>query len=175
MTTFLVSDTHFGHENILKFVSTNGERVRPEWDDVNEMNEAMIARWNERVRVDDVVYHLGDFSMNARYLHLAGRLKGRKHLILGNHDHSPISEYLRFFDSVQSCKRLGNLLLTHYPVHPSSIGFGIKGNAHGHTHEKSVDDPRYVNVSVEVIGYRPISIEDVRGRLDYQMSSADGL
>ena len=46
----------------------------------------MLARWNECVAADDIVYHLGDFALasHSRYL---PRLNGRKRLIVGNHDH----------------------------------------------------------------------------------------
>ena len=163
MSTFVTSDTHFGHGNILKFTNTDGSRVRPLWEDVDEMNEEMVRRWNARVRPDDVVWHLGDVSFGKSNFHHASRLNGTKHLILGNHDHEKLSTYLSVFKTVQSCARLGNLLLTHYPVHESSLGFGIIGNVHGHTHARCLRDPRYFNASVEATNYTPVTIEDVRG------------
>ncbi len=56
---FLVSDTHFGHAGVCRFLREDGSKLRP-WDDPSEMDEAMIKRWNERVRPNDKVYHLGE-------------------------------------------------------------------------------------------------------------------
>ncbi|WP_024587580.1 metallophosphoesterase [Aliihoeflea sp. 2WW] len=78
---FYVSDTHFGHEAILGFCN------RP-FSSVKEMDEFMVDRWNSVVRDTDIVYHLGDFSFGCpeRAVAIHRRLKGRKYLILGNHD-----------------------------------------------------------------------------------------
>jgi len=77
---FFTSDTHFWHANIIKFCQ------RP-FADVNEMNEKMIANWNAVVGPDDIIYHLGDFSMAARPVELyVPRLMGSIHLVMGNHD-----------------------------------------------------------------------------------------
>lgn len=56
---YFTADTHFGHENVIRFCD------RP-FSSANEMDEAMIANWNARVRGNDTVYILGDmfFSFN---------------------------------------------------------------------------------------------------------------
>jgi len=51
---FLTSDLHLGHDNIRKYCS------RP-FKTLEEMNETIIRRWNERVKKEDFVYHVGDF------------------------------------------------------------------------------------------------------------------
>jgi calcineurin-like phosphoesterase family protein len=53
------------------------------------MDEAIIARWNERAAPGDLVYHLGDFAVDDHGVYLP-HLKGEKRLILGNHDHSRV-------------------------------------------------------------------------------------
>lgn len=78
---FYTSDLHFGHDNVIRFDK------RP-FADVEEMDQYIITRWNERVSEDDTVYILGDIChRNSRdsswYLK---QLKGHKILILGNHD-----------------------------------------------------------------------------------------
>ncbi len=81
MNTWITSDTHFGHNNIIKFCA------RP-FKDAIEMDEHLILNWNRCVRPDDIVIHLGDFSMSEQALQrVARRLNGRKFLILGNHDY----------------------------------------------------------------------------------------
>lgn len=78
---FFTSDHHFGHANIIKYCD------RP-YDNVNEMNEDLIKRWNGAVGPSDLVYYLGDFSMTLGAVErITPRLNGRKILIAGNHDH----------------------------------------------------------------------------------------
>ncbi len=77
---WFTSDQHYWHENIIKYCN------RP-YANAAEMNESLIANYNQLVKPEDTVYHLGDFSMAFRpvetYVH---RLNGTKHLIAGNHD-----------------------------------------------------------------------------------------
>ena len=83
--TWFVSDTHFGHRNIL---SDRMHRPRP-FASIEEHDERLISRWNDRVRDDDIVYHLGDFAFgggHARARAIFDRLRGRKNLIIGNHE-----------------------------------------------------------------------------------------
>ena len=82
---FYISDTHFGH-GLMLLPEACGRPFR----DTGEMDEAMIARWNAVVGAGDIVYHLGDFAMGlgdeARVRGIFHRLRGRKILVLGNHD-----------------------------------------------------------------------------------------
>lgn len=86
-TKYYTADTHFGHKLMLE------EKVcgRP-FADKKEMDEFLIRSWNDVVRPDDLVYHLGDFAFGlhdeARVRSIFNRLLGRKILILGNHDYS---------------------------------------------------------------------------------------
>lgn len=197
MTTFLVSDTHFGHEaTCTKFTKANGEPLRP-FANAEEMNEALVALWNETVGPDDIVYHLGDVVMSHRHLPIMERLNGRKHLIAGNHD--PISgkkakkfNFNDYFETVGSMKELEGMILTHIPMHTQSLDrWGV--NVHGHLHANEVmyerdtgmgstfhadyeivPDPRYLCVSIEHTDFKPISLEDVRARIaDRQQKYGD--
>lgn len=78
---FFTADTHFGHVNILRYCD------RP-FASVEEMDAALIARWNRRVAPEDTVYHLGDFALGlkARWPEYRRQLNGRIVFILGNHD-----------------------------------------------------------------------------------------
>lgn len=87
MTVWYTSDTHFYHENIIKYCG------RP-FKDVNQMNEIIIRNWNERIQPNDLVYHLGDFGLFSKGREpqdILNRLNGNIHLIKGNHD-SKITE-----------------------------------------------------------------------------------
>lgn len=80
MNTFFTSDLHFGHRNSIPYCN------RP-FEDVDKMNEGLVAQWNSQVTVEDTVYVLGDFSLNANAARaFVPRLNGNKILILGNHD-----------------------------------------------------------------------------------------
>lgn len=81
--TFFTSDSHIGHENILKFCPKTrlGE-------DIYQHNEILIEKWNETVGKYDDVYHLGDFMFGSSLWAetILNRLNGRIHFIWGNHD-----------------------------------------------------------------------------------------
>jgi calcineurin-like phosphoesterase family protein len=149
------------------------------------MDEAMVARWNERVRPKDKVYHLGDVVINRKALKTLSRLNGDKVLIKGNHDIFKLADYTEYFREIRSYHVMNGLILSHVPVHPESLArFGC--NIHGHLHAnrvmrpRGVDartgeilysddvDPRYFNVSVEQIDFAPILFEDVLKRITEQ-------
>jgi calcineurin-like phosphoesterase family protein len=82
MTTFFTADSHFGHENILKY-----EAEARQFANVELMNEYLIDTWNSQVSPSDSVYHLGDFSMKPTIaFDVVPKLNGKITLIAGNHD-----------------------------------------------------------------------------------------
>ncbi len=159
---FVISDTHFGHANMLTFKTLAGEFVRPGFACVEEMDEHIVDRWNSTVRVQDHVYHLGDVAMRREHLGIVKRLNGHKRLIPGNHDIFDVKDYLACgFQKVFGMRVLDNWIMTHIPIHPESLA-RFKGNVHGHIHERSCFPGRYINVSVEAVGYTPVSLEALR-------------
>ena len=60
---FIISDTHFGHLGMCKFLRKDGSKVRP-FDDINVMDECMVENWNKTVKPKDKIYHLGDVVIN---------------------------------------------------------------------------------------------------------------
>lgn len=157
-TIFVISDTHFGHANMLTFVGLTGERVRS-FACVEEMDEHIVDRWNATVRPQDHIYHLGDVAMRKTGLAVVKRLNGHKRLVPGNHDIFDVKDYLACgFQKVFGMRVLDNWLMTHIPVHPESLG-RFRGNVHGHIHERACFSGRYVNVSVEAVNYTPVALE----------------
>lgn len=163
-SVFLVADTHFGHFGCCKFLRSDGSKLRP-WDDPDEMDEAMVKAWNDRVKPNDKVYHLGDVVINRKALKTLGRLNGDKVLIKGNHDIFRLNEYTEYFRDIRAYHVMNGMILSHIPVHEESLGrFGV--NIHGHLHSNRVMldgaiDPRYFCVSVEHLpNYAPILFED---------------
>jgi calcineurin-like phosphoesterase family protein len=153
---FVISDTHFGHENMYKFVTFDGtQRIRPEFTSAAEADRFMVERWNATVLPEDHVWHLGDVTMG-RDLSIIKELSGQKRLILGNHDKCDVRKYRDAgFQKVQGYSwRDRWAILSHVPIHPESLGNKI--NIHGHIHERPSFGMQYKNVSVERINYTPV-------------------
>lgn len=179
---FLIADTHFGHKSVCKFLHPDGvNKLRP-WDNPQEMDEELVKRWNEVVRPNDKVYHLGDVAIHHhRDLEVLARCNGDKVLIRGNHDIFKLSHYAKYFRDIRGCHVMNNIILTHIPVHPES-GSRWKANIHGHLHArrvmtynwhfKKIIDPFYFCVSVENINFRPIAYEEILERLPLTESSS---
>lgn len=164
MKTFLISDTHFGHANILTFKDKDGKPIRP-FQSLEQMNETMIDNWNRVVSPVDKVYHLGDVLFTKKWLDLImPRLNGTKVLIKGNHDNLKLSQYAQYFKDVRAYWVLDKLVLSHVPIHPESLS-RWKANVHGHLHNNTLTDPRYINVSVERINYTPINFEEIHDEI----------
>ena len=148
---WLVSDTHFGHAGVCRFTRDDGTKLRP-WNDPDEMDEHLVQMWNERVRPQDKVYHLGDVVINRRALKTLSRLNGDKVLIRGNHDLFRDSEYREYFRELRAYHVLHGMILSHIPVHEASLGrFGV--NIHGHLHYQRVRRAREVNAKTGEILY----------------------
>lgn len=162
---WLISDTHFFHDNIIKYCN------RP-FKDHLEMNDYLLERWNSVVKPGDKVYHLGDVFMGGKdgqekFKEFWPRLNGKKRLIVGNHDNIKFLSSGAFFDKVMLWRWFDELLLTHVPTHPSTLAEARGGqphavNVHGHTHTNGSPVGPYTSVCVELIHYTPINIEDVK-------------
>lgn len=168
--TFVVSDTHFGHAGVCRFLRDDGTKLRP-WDSPEEMDEEMIKRWNETVRPGDKVYHLGDVVINRKALKTLHRLNGDKVLIKGNHDIFRLEEYTEHFRDIRAYHVMNDVIFSHIPVHTDSKG-RFKANVHGHLHSNVVrdkwginPDPWYFCACVEQTDFRPILLEDIFKKL----------
>lgn len=167
--TFFISDTHFGHENILTFKRNDGTLLRS-FSCVEEMDEAMVTNWNAVVRSQDKVYHLGDVVIARKSLPILSRLNGKKRLVRGNHDIFTTADFLKYFDEIYGVRVFDDFICSHIPLHPESITKRFKCNVHGHLHANRVMDggtidARYFSVCVEQINYTPIAIDDLRSRI----------
>lgn len=194
MAIFYSSDFHLGHSNIIKYSG------RP-FTNAKEMDEAIIERHNSIVKPNDHWWYLGDLTMERGSLasqqaqdtiRLVNRLQGHGRILLGNHDHFPFSVYIDCgFEKIQASHVHDNILFTHIPIHPRSMGRFI-ANVHGHTHAAAPYDPvlrvnyeevwegkeqvvtgvsPYINICVEQTHYAPISLEEVKGRIKAAVSA----
>ena len=177
---FFISDTHFGHANMLKFTNYDGTRMRP-FDSIEELDELMIENWNKMVKPRDKIYHLGDVVYHCKNRdQIMQRLNGEKILVRGNHDKDQLGWYMKYFKDIRATFHIdGNYLLSHFPIHPDSKGRFVRG-LHGHIHAQQVmreypvvtlegypdierePDPWYRNCCVEVNDYAPISFQLIK-------------
>lgn len=165
---YYISDTHFGHENVIRFCD------RP-FDSVETMNAALIANWNRKVNGNDTVYILGDmFFRCADPESILQQLKGKKRVIVGNHDGSWMTKLdaSRYFESVDvmletSVDNYG-VTLCHYPLltwrHAKKTYM-----IHGHIHSDTSSDfwpllkarERVLNAGADINRYEPVTLEEL--------------
>jgi hypothetical protein len=164
---FLTSDQHFGHANILNFTDRDGNKIRPHWNNVEDMDNDLVERYNAVVKPGDKVYFLGDIAMKRAYISTVGRLNGDKVLIKGNHDVAELREYTKYFRDIRACHVLNNMIMTHIPIHlDGKVRYIV--NIHGHLHNNVMkEDGRqwYINVSVEQTNFTPIAFDDIEQRV----------
>lgn len=183
---FLTSDHHFGHANIITYSN------RP-FANTEEMDWCLVDKWNAVVKPEDHVYHLGDVTMARKpaqegaFINICRQLNGHKRLILGNHDHFPVETYVKAgFDKIvgTGCWLGRGWILSHYPIHPSNLGFNMKACIHGHTHSAPDFPPvvrdeagkrvvlPYINICVERTDYEPIHVDNVEQRINAAIAGA---
>jgi calcineurin-like phosphoesterase family protein len=170
MNTFLIADTKFTYYGIAHDLHRKGTKGRP-FDSTKEMNDALISNWNSVVKSQDIVYHLGDVTCDEGSLEVIDALNGTKYLIQGDKDSLFPTKYLKYFERVEPSVCIDDILLSHVPVH-SCMFNKYKANIHGQLKHCTIkkpfsnkEDARYLCVSVEQIGYTPISLEDAKLKL----------
>lgn len=163
------SDPHLNHANIIKYCN------RP-FSNTLEMNETLRENYNSVVKDGDIVYCLGDVYMgrypdpNYSTEQFLLSLKGRKRLILGNHDDGKDPLLQRVFQKISVWRMFPEfkLMLSHVPMHPGSFRQKCEVNVHGHTHDKDVVDEngvpdlRYVNVCVDKTNFYPKNLDSLK-------------
>ncbi len=165
------SDQHFFHKNIIAF----SERPHA---DVEEMNEHLIANYNDYVGENDVCIWGGDvgFGGNQAINKLLAQCNGYKILVVGNHDFK--KKHLRHldFDETHLVYSVDypdvSLFFTHYPM--ANIPWPWV-NIHGHLHlfpYPETGHPLNININCEVQGYRPRLLSDVAKQAKLRVISA---
>lgn len=170
---WVISDTHFGHANMLKFTKPDGTKVRPEFDSVEDMDEYMIDKWNSTVGIYDRVYHLGDFCINRRHLHVASRLNGQIVLVKGNHDIFKLKDYVQFFYDIRAYVIRDGLCMSHIPLREEQLRDDWF-NPHGHIHAQEINHPKYINMCVEHHDYTPVAYDELLDTVKF-LRKAHGL
>jgi calcineurin-like phosphoesterase family protein len=156
---WFTSDTHFFHENIIKFCN------RP-FLSAADMNKTLIHNWNKVVGPNDFVYHLGDVFIGGteeERCEVLYALNGRKRLIIGNHDESLMKQKgLMVFEKISLWKGFRNegFTCSHIPQELKRLRDG-SCNAHGHTHTDIEEDKHYINVCVDVRNFTPVHMDQI--------------
>lgn len=166
---YLISDTHFNSENIIKYCN------RP-FENAEQARDEMIRRWNAKVHDDDIVYCLGDFIMGApeTVVPILRSLNGHIILVRGNHDtRRKLAIYEQYPEKITvqdiAYYSYGGLyfVMCHFPMTDEGfLDMVVKDNSevvvvHGHTHDKDpffTEENHVFNVSADVIGFEPVSI-----------------
>lgn len=172
---WFTADTHFFHKRVLEF----GLPTR-KFGSVEEMNEHLIHRWNEKVRPGDTVVVAGDFSFGSveKTVKVLQRLNGQKLLAVGNHDHgliknqkfldefvraSPILE-LRVQDP-DAHAGVQRIVVCHYAMRVWNQSHRGAWHVYGHSHGGLEEDgSRSFDVGVES-GVYPWSYHDVKEKM----------
>ncbi len=156
---WFTADPHFGDDRIRRYEN------RP-FGSAEEMDEALIARWNSVVAADDRVYVLGDFGATGREAAVLSKLNGEKYLVKGNHDTLTNTQYREAgFCEVYDLPVIleGFWILSHDALYVNTNM--PYANLFGHVHNSPVIrdySPQHVCVSVERTGHTPISFEDIK-------------
>lgn len=163
MANYIWSDLHLSHKNIIKYCN------RPFEDNlagVVTMNETLIKNWKETITNNDTLFNLGDFCFYWQQQFIKQTLEtlpGKKVLILGNHDRNHNLQWWMDagFDEVYPYPIIYKnfFILSHENVFLNESMPYV--NIHGHIHQNKLDSKQYINVSVEQINYKPISLDKI--------------
>ena len=165
---YYTADTHFGHENIIKLCN------RP-FASIEDMNDALIDNWNKKVGGNDTVYIIGDmFYKCSEAEDILKMLKGKKHLIIGNHDGSWLTKFnaTPYFESIELMRETSadghGITMCHYPLltwrHEKKTYM-----IHGHTHANTSSDywellrsrKRVLNAGVDINNFEPVTFTEL--------------
>ena len=165
---YYVADMHLGHENIIRLCN------RP-FKNADEMDEVLINNYNSIVTDEDDVYFIGDFSFKGKdpvfYLK---KLKGKKHLIVGNHDGAVMKNPAarKMFASIDYYKEIldekRQVILFHYPIAEWNGYFRNSYHIYGHIHNNDKNEVwKYINglkncfnAGVDLTNFMPRTLDD---------------
>jgi len=156
MKTWFTSDTHFGHGNIIEYCK------RP-FKSVERMNEVLIKNWNSRVKLHDLVIHLGDFAFRdkQRAEEYLSMLNGHITILRGNHDNNN-SVNTRIIDCVVEIGIGNRVYCTHNPVNYSDqFRINLVGHVHNTWKVVKIGFSYLINVGVDVWNFVPIDFNEI--------------
>ena len=175
---FYIADWHWGHVNSIAFDN------RP-FKNVDEMNTALIERWNRVVSAEDTVYVLGDmfWCKTSEAISVLDKLNGQKFLIKGNHDRCNDNIFAKKFVKITDYLEIDDngrkVVLCHYPIPCFKNHFYGWYHLYGHVHTSfeanMMEHNRYLmeelygkkcemyNCGAMYIGYTPRTLDEIIG------------
>lgn len=167
---FYIGDMHLWHKNIIRLCN------RP-FSSVEEMNETIFKNWNNVVTDNDDVYILGDiaFRMSETMIEVFSKLKGRKHLVIGNHDYENLKNvkfkklFVEIADKIELIDNGLRVFLFHYPIvewngyfRGSYLVFGhIHNNVKNRAWKIMREEERALNAGVDINSFRPCTLNEL--------------
>jgi calcineurin-like phosphoesterase family protein len=160
---WFTADHHFGHNGVIRMCG------RP-FRDAAEMDAALIEAWNSTVRPADTVYFLGDFAMGSspeRCAATFAALRGKLHLVVGNHDKVRVTglPWESVSERVTVVTDGRRIVCDHYPLRAWVGSFRGALHLHGHTHGSLPGTSQSLDVGVDVWSYRPVGLDDILARM----------
>ena len=169
---YFTSDLHLMHDKPFLFEPRG-------FSNIQDMNEAIVERWNKVVKPEDVVYNLGDFALNDidAAIPYINRLNGTICWVLGNHDTNRKRE--KIIEECPAVWEIGyaylikhgkhSIYMSHYPT--LTANFDQKKFSqhviavHGHTHQQkhwiNPVNPFTYHVGVDSHNCTPVHIDEV--------------
>lgn len=157
MSVFFTSDLHFGHRNLVEGLRNST---------IEENAKLIIDNWNKTVDKHDLVYILGDITMESPKLiqQYISKLRGNIYVIGGNHDTRQCCQILNDMHiPVMGCMDYKGFMVTHVPMSSDEVQHHI-GNIHGHVHRFNTTEyfiGKYYNVNCEFHNYTPVSFDEI--------------
>lgn len=162
---WFTSDTHFGHENIIRFCN------RP-YESLEEMDDTLLENINSLVKPHDTLYHLGDFAFNSHKQYRERIECKNVHLVLGNHDKQKRQVYEALFSTVKNlsfvnwqCERI---ILCHYAMRRWNGSHYGSWHLYGHSHGTLPGHGKSFDVGVDPNNYKPVSFDQVKELIEQQ-------
>lgn len=165
MKTFVTSDIHLFHKNILKFESES----RP-FSSLDEMHNVIINNWNSKITNDDIVYILGDISFGKlnETVDILVQLNGKKLILIsGNHDNQLVRQesfrtcFSQIFPLLEIKVNGKDYTLCHYPMLSWNKSHINSYQLFGHLHSKWKGNNQQLNVGMDCHNLTPINFDDI--------------
>jgi calcineurin-like phosphoesterase family protein len=168
---WVVSDTHYSHSNMVAGISNWEDpqnNCRP-FNSIDEMNDAIVANINSKVKKGMTLIHLGDvaFGGYGKANEFLDRLECNDIIITsGNHDkfikHSKVSY---FGDYVETRVNKALVCMMHYPMYVWNEQH--RGSVHlfGHVHAKVPGLGRSRDVGLDATNLQPLHLVTVVNEL----------
>lgn len=161
---FFAGDLHLGHRNIIKY--------RPDFQTAEEHDATVLENIKSTIQKRDILYLTGDIAFTHEALNLIKTIHCTKIAILGNHDFMgsiKIADLIPVYEKIFGLSVYKGFWVSHAPIHSDELRKKF-GNIHGHTHDYCINDPRYINTSIDQFNYAPVEFKTIQ-----EIASARGL